>query len=146
SGAALGRYARLEGTVSGADTGAGTFSLCGSRTTFRHHRGGHWGRWGRGDRSVDADDAAVADASDDGSRCITVAAGTDVSGFTGAGAASFGDLVAGAQVTVFGRLMRSAGDDAFTMQAQVITLGEDFDYVRGTATSGYDAGSGGFPL
>ncbi|MCC6302520.1 MAG: DUF4382 domain-containing protein [Gammaproteobacteria bacterium] len=145
SGAALGRYARLEGTVSGVDADAGTFNLCGSRTTFHHHRDGRWGRWGRGDRTGDAGGDTGAD---DESRCVPAAAATDVSVFTGAGAAAFGDLVDGAEVTVFGRLIRNGGDSAFAMQAQVIAVDGDqaFAYVRGTVTSDYDAGSGGFSL
>lgn len=143
SGATLGRYARLEGTVSGLDTDAGTFSLCGTRTTFRHHRNGRWGQWGRGDRV-----SRTASGVDDDSRCIPVTAGADVSVFTGAGAASLSDLVADAEVTVFGRLERSSGDTAFTLQAQVIAVGadEDFAYVKGAVTSGYDAGGNAFSL
>lgn len=143
SGATLGRYARLEGTVSDLDADAGTFSLCGSRTTFRHHRNGRWGQWGRGDRV-----SRAASGVDDESRCIPVTAGADVSVFTGAGAADFSALVADAEVTVFGRLERSSGDAAFTMQAQVIAVGadEDFAYVKGTVTSDYDAGANAFSL
>ncbi|MCC6209110.1 MAG: DUF4382 domain-containing protein [Gammaproteobacteria bacterium] len=144
SGATLGRYARLEGTATEVDTDAGTFSLCGSRTTFRHHRNGRWGQWGRGDRA----NGAAANGVQDRSRCIPVTTGTDVSVFTGAGAASIADLADDVEVAVFGRLVRSSGDTAFTMQAQVIAIGpdEDFAYIKGTATSDYDAGSNAFTL
>lgn len=143
SGATLGRYARLEGTVSGLDADAGTFDLCGSRTTFRHHRNGRWGQWGRGDR-LDRTTSGV----DDDSRCIPVTAGAEVSVFTGAGAADFSALVDDAEVTVFGRLERSSGDAAFTLQAQVIAVGadDDFAYVQGTVTSDYDADGNAFSL
>ncbi|MBK9130100.1 MAG: DUF4382 domain-containing protein [Gammaproteobacteria bacterium] len=143
SGATLGRYARLEGTVAGPDADAGTFDLCGSRTTFRHHRNGRWGQWGRGDRV-----SRAASGVDDESRCIPVTAGADTSVFTAAGAADFSALAADAKVTVFGRLERSSGDAAFTMQAQVIAVGadEDFAYVKGTVTSDYDAGGNAFSL
>ncbi|MGE0226691.1 MAG: hypothetical protein AB7S57_25705, partial [Acetobacteraceae bacterium] len=133
-----------EGTVSGVDADAGTFSLCGSRTTFRHHRNGRWGQWGRGDRANGNNAGGVADES----RCIDVAAATDAAVFTALGAATFAAVVDDTEVTVFGRLVRGAGDDAFTMQAQVIAVGADGDFasVRGAATADYDAGTGEFAL
>ena len=143
SGATFGRYARLEGTVSAPDADAGTFSLCGSRTTFRHHRNGRWGQWGRGDRVNRA-----AGGVDEESGCIPVTAGADASVFTAAGAADFSALAADARATVFGRLERSSGNAAFTMQAEVVAVGadEDFAYVKGTVTSDYDAGGNAFSL
>jgi hypothetical protein len=144
SGAVLGRYARLEGTVAAVDSDAQTFSLCGTRTTFRHHRNGRWGQWGRGDRSNGNNAVGV----DDEPRCIDVAAATDAAVFTALGAATFAAVADAAEVTVFGRLVRGAGDDAFTMQAQVIAVGadEDFASVRGVVTAEYDAGTGEFAL
>lgn len=144
SGAVLGRYARLEGTIAEVDADAQTFSLCGSRTTFRHHRNGRWGQWGRGD-SVHGNSA---NGVDDESRCIGVTAADDVSIFTSLGAATFADVVDGGEVTVFGRLVQDSADDSFTMQAQVVALGsdEDYTYVKGTVTADYDAASGEFAL
>lgn len=142
SGAVLGRYARLEGTIADVDADAQTFSLCGSRTTFHRHRNGRWSAWGRGDHAP----GNGLNGVDDEARCIDVAADAETSIFTALGAATFADVTDGGEVTVFGRLVQ--GDDGFTLQAQVLAVGadDDFTYVKGVATADYDAGSGQFAM
>jgi hypothetical protein len=144
SGAVLGKYARLEGTVADVDAAAQTFSLCGSRTAFHRHRDGRWGRWWRGDMT--GDDAL--DGVDKDARCITVAAAADASVFTASGSATFADVAADSAVTVFGRLIQDSAAGTFTMQAEVVALGSDtgYGYAGGTVTTDYDAAGGTFAV
>jgi hypothetical protein len=142
SGAVVGRYARLEGTVAEIDAAAQTFELCDSRAAFRQYHDGErrWGEWGHGD-AINGNDGS-------GMRCVSVRADAETSIFNALGALTFEQIADGEQVTVFGRLVKNSGARGFTLHAQVIALGadEDFVYAKGTVTADYDAVSGQFEM
>jgi hypothetical protein len=140
SGAIVGRYARLEGTVTGIDTAAQTFNLCSSRAAFRHYHDGErrWGEWGHGDDDND----------DGGSRCVSVLADAETSIFNALGAITFDQITDGSRVTVFGRLVKNSDARGVALQAQLIAVGsdDDFAYAKGMVTADYDAVSGQFEM
>jgi len=143
SGAVVGRYARLEGTVANIDAAALTFRLCDSRAAFRHYDDGEhrWGKWGHGDDDADED-------ADDDRRCISVQADTETSIFNTLGPIAFDQLADGDHVAVFGRLVKNTGVRGVALRAQLIAVGsdEDFTYAKGTVTADYDTASGQFQM